>query len=184
MAKTYTDAEMNKIMSELFPDKGDPNATIVYWDPNKKEYTTKKPEGVMYEQDFLNQVVNFDNYSDDFYNQYYKDYYKGYQGYTPVKTDISALLKAFEDQANTARSSAKNTYDTTLANLESSYNTAKSDYESSYNTKRQDLLTSALCPKTFCNIANCCKPLPPKPLAAIEFLTLLLACSRALSKAA
>lgn len=117
----YTDDELNKIMSQLFPDKGDPNATVYYWDADKNRYTSKKPV------DYLSNVVNFNDFSQDLYNKYYGEASSGYGGYTPVKADISALLKAYEDKAASARTSAERTYADTVASLENSYNTTRSD---------------------------------------------------------
>lgn len=91
---------------------------------------------------YLDKVVDFSDLEKELYNKYYNEYTSGYQAYNPAKRDISELLAAFEQEANSARNTALNTYNTTLSNLESDYTTKKADYERSYNTQREDLLNS------------------------------------------
>ena len=115
-----------------------------YTKNNKSNQTNKVTQsGEIYGPfDYLSRVVNFNDFNDELYNKYYGEGTSGYTPYTPIKADISALLKAYEDQANSLSSNANKRYADTLTNLENAYNTSRSDAETSYKNTRSDLLTS------------------------------------------
>ena len=146
MAKSYTvnrqgvaDLTNNYYWQQRVPTVSISNPSQQTNKPNQYGGVGNEPYGPV---NYLGQVVNFDDFTQELYNKYYNQYSSGYGGYTPVKGDISELLKSFENYASTASGNAEARYQNILKNLESSYNTSRADAETSYNNKRSDLLTS------------------------------------------
>lgn len=81
------------------------------------------------------------NYN-DIYKQLYKSYSSGGGGYTPVKTDISGLLAAYEQEAASQREVAQRNYDLATQQAREKYNLTESSAAKQRETTRSALLTS------------------------------------------
>lgn len=80
----------------------------------------------------------------DIYNSLYSAYGGGSSGggYTPVKTDISGLLAAYEQEAASQREIAQRNYDLATQQAREKYNLTESSAAKQRETTRSDLLTS------------------------------------------
>lgn len=104
--------------------------------------SSNKSKGLSTETPATLKLGNY-NYN-DIYNNLYSAYGGGSSGggYNPVKTDISGLLAAYEQEAASQREIAQRNYDLATQQAREKYNLTESSAAKQRETTRGDLLTS------------------------------------------